>query len=311
MAETSGAHDLPGASAPVLDAPVPGVPTPVLPGVVRLTAPNPSLMTGPGTNTYLVGTKRLVAVDPGPADGEHIEAVAATAAGRLEAIVVTHTHPDHAPGSAWLASLTGARMLGYGPRDGFEPDAQLEDGDHVQAGDLVLQAVHTPGHASNHLCYLLNLPSGDGGSHQVLFSGDHVMGGSTVVIAPPDGDMDAYLASLRRMLELDPPLTVIAPGHGPLLPDPRAVLEGYLAHRLAREESIADALAGGESTVEGIVSAVYTDVPEALHPVARYSVWAHLRRLAGEQRAISDDPDEITATWRPVEQGTGSTSRDR
>lgn len=303
--------DEPDHSAPVLDPPVPGVPAAVLPGVVRLTAPNPSLMTGPGTNTYLVGHERLVAIDPGPAEGEHIEAIAATAAGRLAAIVVTHTHSDHAPGAAWLARLTGARVLGYGPRDGFEPDVALREGDRVGDGDVGLRAVHTPGHASNHLCFLAAAGPGAGEEGQVLFSGDHVMGSSTVVIAPPDGDMDAYLASLRRMLELEPPVTVIAPGHGPLMPAPREVIEGYLSHRLAREEAIARALATGETSVDGIVAAVYTDVPEALHPVARYSVWAHLRKLANDGRAASTDPDEITATWHPLPEGRGSATPGR
>ncbi len=303
--------ETPTPAQPVLDQPVPGVPAPVLPGVVRLTAANPSLMTGPGTNTYLVGHERLVAIDPGPADGEHIEAIAAWVAGRLAAIVVTHTHSDHAPGASWLARLTGAHILGYGPRDGFEPDATLQEGDRVGEGDIALRAVHTPGHASNHLCYLASFPSGAGTEGQVLFSGDHIMGGSTVVIAPPDGDMDAYLASLRRLLELEPPLSVIAPGHGPLLPAPREVIEGYLAHRLGREEAIVAALAAGATSIEGIVTAVYTDVPEALHPIAGYSVWAHLRKLAVDGRVASDDPDDIAAAWWPLPAGTGSAAPGR
>ena len=291
MAETS--------TVPVLDTPVPGTPVVVLPGILRLTAPNPSVMTGPGTNTYLVGHDALVAIDPGPDDAAHLEAVAATAGGRLRAIVVTHTHPDHAPGAARLARLTGARVLGYGARDGFDPDDTLSEGDELGAGDLPLRAVHTPGHASNHLCYLTTVAGADGSTTAILFSGDHIMSGSTVVIAPPDGDMVDYFGSLERVLDFDPPITVIAPGHGAMLPDPRHVIEGYLHHRRAREEAVASSLeTRGDAAIEDIVADVYTDVPEALHPIARFSVWAHLRKLAAEGRAHSDNLDDVTARWQ-------------
>jgi glyoxylase-like metal-dependent hydrolase (beta-lactamase superfamily II)/8-oxo-dGTP pyrophosphatase MutT (NUDIX family) len=284
-----------------LDPPVPGTPVTLMPGVVRLTAPNPSVMTGPGTNTYLVGHTALVAIDPGPDDETHLQAIADAAAGRLRAIIVTHTHPDHAPGAAGLARLTGARVQGFGARDGFEPDDILAEQSLVTAGDIPLRAIHTPGHASNHLCYVTELSAEHGESIRLLFSGDHIMGGSTVVIAPPDGDMAAYLASLERLLGFEPPINVIAPGHGPLLPDPRQVIQGYINHRLAREAAIAASLgARGDAAIEEIVSDVYTDVPEALHPIARFSVWAHLRKLAADGRAQSENPDDVSATWQRV-----------
>ncbi|MGC9961280.1 MAG: MBL fold metallo-hydrolase [Acidimicrobiales bacterium] len=286
-------------TVPVLDTPVPGTPVVVLPGILRLTAPNPSVMTGPGTNTYLVGHDALVAIDPGPDDAGHLEAVAAAAGGRLRAIVVTHTHPDHAPGAARLARLTGARVLGYGARDGFDPDDTLSEGAELTAGDLRLRAVHTPGHASNHLCYLTTVAGAGASTTAILFSGDHIMSGSTVVIAPPDGDMADYFDSLERLLGFDPPIAVIAPGHGAMLPDPRRVIEAYLQHRRAREEAVASSLeTRGEAVIEEIVADVYTDVPEALHPLARFSVWAHLRKLAAEGRAHSDRRDDVTARWR-------------
>ena len=280
-----------GLSVDPAAVPEPGVPMALSPLVVRVTAPNPGMMTGPGTNSYLVGADELIVVDPGPDDGGHLDALAAAGSGRIATIVVTHTHPDHAPGAAGLAARTGARVVGYGARDGFEPDESAGDGFVVRGGGATLRAVHTPGHASNHLCWLLE-------EEGLVFSGDHVMQGSTVVIAPPDGDMAAYLASLRRLHELDPPMVAIAPGHGSVLADPGAVVDGIVVHRLEREAKVADALgAAGAGAVDDLVPVVYADVHEMLHPVARYSLWAHLRKLGDEGRALGDDPDDIDAPW--------------
>jgi glyoxylase-like metal-dependent hydrolase (beta-lactamase superfamily II) len=271
--------------------PEPGRPMAVAPGVVRVTAPNPGMMTGPGTNTYLIGEREVVVVDPGPDHAGHLDALAGVGAGRIRTIVVTHTHPDHAPGAAGLAARTGAEVIGFGPRDGFEPDRSAGDGFVVDADGRAVRAVHTPGHASNHLCWLLE-------DEGMVFSGDHVMQGSTVVIAPPDGDMAAYLESLRLLRDLDPGLRSIAPGHGSILGDPAAVLDGIEAHRLGRERMVANALAAaGTATVDDLVPVVYADVHEALHPVARYSLWAHLRKLGDEERAATADRDDITAAW--------------
>lgn len=251
-------------------------------------------MTGPGTNTYLVGEGDFVVIDPGPADDRHIAAIVEAGAGRIRYIVVTHTHADHAPGAAPLAAATGAVLLGFAASNGFAPEGTLADGDVVAAGGGRLRAVHTPGHASDHLCFVEE-------NTNILFSGDHVMGGSTVVIAPPDGDMAAYLGSLRRVQDLDPPVTAIAPGHGSLITDPAAVLDEYVEHRLAREASILAALVRlGRATAPELVEDVYTDVPPPLHPIAARSVWAHLRKLAAEGEVSSDDADDGLSVWEVV-----------
>jgi glyoxylase-like metal-dependent hydrolase (beta-lactamase superfamily II) len=294
----------------------PGVIRDVAPGVRRLVAPNPGIMTGPGTNTYLVGEDRVAVIDPGPDDDAHLDAILEVAGDRVGWVVVTHTHVDHSPLSARLAAATGAEVLGFGPAPtglaqaagpthpegrghhlldahdlAFIPDRRLGDGDRLTTPELALTAVHTPGHASNHLCFEL---AGTG----LLFSGDHVMAGSTVVIAPPDGDMAAYLTALERVRDLRP--RRIAPGHGAMIDDPGAVLDDYLAHRRSREAQVLDALSragtGGATPVD-LVAVLYTDVPDALHPVARYSVWAHLRKLADEGRAEGVDPDDLDAPW--------------
>jgi glyoxylase-like metal-dependent hydrolase (beta-lactamase superfamily II) len=161
----------------------------------------------------------------------------------------------------------------------------------IEATEFVLRAVHTPGHASNHLCFLLE-------QERMLFSGDHIMDGSTVVISPPDGDMADYLASLERLRSLRPRLRAIAPAHGHLIEDPQAKITEYVEHRLQREAQVLDDLAGrGTATVAELVADIYTDVPEALHPMAARSVWAHLRKLADEGRAHSKDADDPEGTW--------------
>src|SRR4051812_15766194 len=252
----------------------PGVPAALSPLVRRIVAPNPGMMTGPGTNTYLVGIDEVVVIDPGPDDDSHLEAILGCGGDRIRWIVCTHTHPDHWPAAARLAERSGAEVLAFDSRDGLEVDRQLADGDQVEGTEFRLTAVHTPGHASNHLCYLLE-------EERLLFSGDHVMEGSTVVINPPDGDMAAYLTSLERLLTIRPRLRAIAPGHGHLIDEPKAKIDEYLSHRLAREAQVLAALrSAGKADTAALVAAIYTDVPEVLHPVAQRSVWAHLRKLA-------------------------------
>ncbi len=264
----------------------------VAPGVRRLTAPNPGMMTGPGTNCYLVGTDTITVIDPGPDDTGHLDALVEAGGGQIRWIVLTHTHIDHWPAAPSLAQRTGAEVAAFDARDGLEHvDLRLDDGVEVGEGDGRVVAVHTPGHASNHVCLW------DEG-RRLLFTGDPVMSGSTVVIAPPDGDMGDYLASLRTVRNLEP--AALAPAHGPLLTEPAAYLDHYISHRLDREGQVVEALAAvgpdGADT-ETLVRAIYVDVHELLHPVARFSVWAHLRKLAQEGRARGADVDDPDTIW--------------
>jgi glyoxylase-like metal-dependent hydrolase (beta-lactamase superfamily II) len=251
-----------------------GVASALSPMVRRIVCHNPSLMTGPGTNTYLVGIDEIAVIDPGPDDAGHLEAIAGCGGDRIRWILLTHTHPDHSPGAIGLRDRTGAEILGFEARDGVPLDGTLGDGEVIEATEYHLNAVHTPGHASNHLCFLLP-------EERTLFSGDHIMEGSTVVISPPDGDMRAYLDSLEKLKQIRPRLRTIAPGHGHLIEDPIAVIDGYIAHRRDRERQVLSALqAAGTATIDELVPRIYTDVPAELHPVAARSVWAHLRKLA-------------------------------
>jgi glyoxylase-like metal-dependent hydrolase (beta-lactamase superfamily II) len=257
---------------------VPGEIVEIAPGIRRLTAPNPGVMTGPGTNTYLLGHDELALIDPGPELAAHQHALLAAVGDRLRWIFCTHTHRDHSPLARALNAATGAQVFGYGqtPADGrqdetFAPDRALVDGDVVACGEYRLRAVHTPGHASNHLCYLLE-------DRGVLFTGDHVMQGSTVVISPPDGDMQAYLDSLQRLLEL--PVGALAPGHGHVIETPQDEVRRLIAHRLKREDKVRDALRrAGPATLEALVIHAYDDVPARIHNVAMRSLHASLIRL--------------------------------
>ncbi len=273
--------------APVEPPPlVPGVARALSPLVRRIVAPNPGLMTGPGTNTYLVGIDEVVVVDPGPDDAGHLDAIVGCGGDRIRWIVVTHTHPDHAPGAAGLKERTGAEVLGWGAKDGFKPDRRIRDGHTIEATEFRLKAIHTPGHASNHLCFLLP-------EERMLLSGDHIMGGSTVVIRPPDGDMAAYVASLEQLRKLR--LRSIAPGHGHLIEDPAATIDWYLAHRAEREAKVLAALtAAGTATIAQLLPVVYDDVDEELLDVARYSLHAHLVKLAAEGRVSGRT---LTGKW--------------
>jgi len=257
---------------------VPGVAKRLDRYVARLTAPNPGAMTGPGTNTYLLGEEVLAVIDPGPAVDSHIEALARQP---IKLILCTHTHVDHSPAAARLKAATGATVLGRpappGQDASFVPDRVLEDGARIELGTLTLRALHTPGHASNHLCYLLEQTG-------MLFTGDHVMQGSTVVINPPDGDMRAYLASLERLLGEE--FAIIAPGHGYLVGEPHREIRRLIAHRRKREAKVVAALRRLDApTLEEMLPLVYDDVPARMHGWAARSLAAHLDKLVADGAA--------------------------
>ncbi|AJP59614.1 hypothetical protein UC34_10125 [Pandoraea vervacti] len=275
---------------------VPGEVVTLMPGVLRIAAPNPGMMTGPGTNTYLVGggaDNDWAVIDPGPDDPIHIDAILRAAPGAIRQIFVTHTHRDHSPGARLLKQRTNATSYGLQARhrEGqdtlFLPDVTLSDGDEVTLPDgRTLRAIHTPGHAANHLCYEL-------ADVKLVFTGDHVMQGSTVVINPPDGHMGTYLASLEKLATLGP--AWLAPGHGFMMDRPAQRIARLIAHRLAREASTVQALERiGAASIEALTPLVYADVPAVRHGVARRSLRAHLEKLAEDGRAeVSDD-----GVWR-------------
>jgi len=271
----------------------PGPAVRLSPRLVRVTAPNGSLMTGPGTNTYLIGggpANEWAVLDPGPADAAHVQAIVDAAPGPIRWIFVTHTHKDHSPAAQALKARTGAPLHGMAPLHaewqdtGFVPDRPLRGGEvFALPGQSTLRVLHTPGHAGNHLCYLLD-------EERLLFTGDHVMQGSTVVINPPDGDMGAYLKSLRELLALD--IDWLAPGHGFLMPQPRRAMQHIIDHRLKREAKVLRAFADRSAQpTDALLAAVYDDVPTQLHAMARRSLLAHLHKLRDDGRIIQPDID--------------------
>ena len=260
------------------------------PGVRRVVAPNGGMMTGPGTNTYVLGTRDVVVIDPGPDDAAHLQAIMNATEGRIGWIVVTHTHRDHSPLAAVLARQTGARLIGVpAPADGrqdesFTPNDVPRDGARLQLGDTVLIAIHTPGHASNCVCYLLE-------PERLLFTGDHVLEGVSPVILPPDGDMAAYMTSLDKLEAFD--FERIAPGHGGILPRGKRMLALLRAHRLTREAKVLASLTDNPVALEALTAAVYDDVPVERHSWAQLTLQAHLIKLAREGRVV-----EQQSAWR-------------
>lgn len=266
----------------------PGVPVWLSPRVLRVTAGNGSMMTGPGTNSYFIGTPGAddwALLDAGPDEPAHVAALMKAAPGRVTRLLATHTHKDHSPAIAALRAHFGAPRFGrvaVHPEwqdTGFAPEHVLSDGDRLSLGaGATLRVIHTPGHASNHLCYLLE-------EEKLLFTGDHIMQGSTVVINPPDGDMAAYLRSLERLLDED--LDWLAPGHGFLIDEPHAAVRKLIAHRLQREARVLDALSAlAPAGEDALRDAVYADTPKHLHAVALRSLRAHLQKLQADGVAV-------------------------
>jgi glyoxylase-like metal-dependent hydrolase (beta-lactamase superfamily II) len=270
-AEVAAASDDAPAPPPPL---VPGVARALSPLVRRIVGPNPGKMTGAGTNTYLVGIDEIAVIDPGPADEGHLDAVSGCGGDRIRWILCTHTHPDHSPGAAALKEATGAEVIAFGSRDGLKVDRRIRQGEQIEATEFRLTAHHTPGHSSNHICYYLE-------EERMLFSGDHIMDGSTVAISPPDGDMATYLDSLAKVRQLR--LRSIAPGHGYLIEDPKDRIDFYIEHRLEREAQVRDALAAaGTTKIDALVAEIYPDLDPELVAPARRTVHAHLLKLASE-----------------------------
>jgi glyoxylase-like metal-dependent hydrolase (beta-lactamase superfamily II) len=274
-----------------LDAPY-GEAVALSPLVARLLAPNPGLFTYKGTGVYLVGTNPVAVIDPGPDMPEHRAALERALAGRrVSHILVTHTHNDHSPAAAWLKHWSGARTYGFGPHPAaagdveaggdreFVPDVLVRDGERITGDGFTFTAIHTPGHISNHLCFALE-------EEAALFCGDHVMGWSTSVIAPPDGDMADYMASLEKLLTRDD--RILYPTHGSPIREPRAFIAEYLRHRQRREAQVIDCLVEGIATPDAMVPRLYRGLDAALHPAAALSLTAHLLKLEKDGRARRD-----------------------
>jgi glyoxylase-like metal-dependent hydrolase (beta-lactamase superfamily II) len=277
-----------------------GVARELAPGVVRLVANNPGPFTFKGTNTYIVGRDDPVLIDPGPSDAAHLQAILGTLGGRrLAHILITHTHRDHVDGLAGLVAATGAKTAGFGRRaarphatrtspsgseyvdQDFAPDIRLDHGSRLAGDGWALTALHTPGHAPDHLCFALE----DTG---VLFSGDHVMGWNTSVIAPPEGSMADYLRSLELLGERGD--RVYLPGHGGRVEEPQRLVKAFLLHRRMREQAILDCIRAGTNTVKAIVPAIYRDLDPKLTNAASLSVLAHVEYLIARGLVRCDSP---------------------
>jgi glyoxylase-like metal-dependent hydrolase (beta-lactamase superfamily II) len=259
--------------------------------VTKITAPNPGVFTGGGTNTYLIGKEDLTLVDPGPNISEHIDEIIRQANGKIKRILVTHTHTDHSPAALPLSKILDVPMYGRlvdgessWEDESFIPDIVLNDKDVLETEEYTLEVIHTPGHASNHLCYLIK-------DIKCLLTGDHIMDGSTVVIGPPDGNMTSYINSLEKLSNYD--IDCFAPGHGNYMYEPDKTIESIIRHRLTREGKVLRKLEEvGLSNLDELTKLVYDDVSEQLHPIARFSLEAHLLKLVDENK-VKRDKDQF------------------
>jgi len=268
-----------------------GEPVKLTPLISRVLANNPGPFTFKGTGVYIVGSRDVAVIDPGPLLGEHVEALKRALDGkRVTHILVTHTHSDHSPAAAPLKEWSGAKTYAFGPHgsgkeDGvkveeggdrdFAPDIRVRDGEIIAGDGFTFECVYTPGHTSNHMCFALR-------EEQALFSGDHVMGWSTTVVTPPDGDMAQYMESLRKLQVRND--RILYPTHGAPIRDPKPFLQAYVDHRLEREAQILACIRDGVSTIPEMVARMYADVDKRLHPAASRSVLAHLIQLEREGR---------------------------
>ncbi|HEX4301429.1 MAG TPA: MBL fold metallo-hydrolase [Rhizomicrobium sp.] len=271
----------------------------VTPMISRVVANNPGPFTFMGTGVYIVGSgKDAAVIDPGPDLPEHVEALKRALAGRrLTHILVTHTHSDHSPAAKPLKEWSGAKTYAFGPHgsgrdteDGpkveaggdvdFVPDVRVKDGDAIAGDGFTFACVHTPGHTSNHMCFALR-------EEKALFSGDHIMGWSTTVVTPPDGDMAQYIASVEKLQARDD--AVLYPTHGAPITEPKPFLAAYREHRLDRERQVLAAIAAGDATIPQMVARMYADVDKRLHPAASRSVLAHLIKLEREGRVMQEN----------------------
>ena len=286
----------------------PGVIEQVSPLIRRLVSPNPSPFTFTGTCGYIVGEGKVAFIDPGPENPEHLQTILAAIRGdMLTHILVTHTHRDHSPAARALQAATGAPIVGcarhveiqHAPSGRLDashdldhiPDREMKDGDTLSGAGFTLTAVHTPGHASNHLCFAL-------GEENALFSGDHVMAWSTTIVAPPDGVMSDYMESLEKLRARGE--TIYWPGHGAPVMEPQRFVRGLASHRRQRETSIVAAIASGERTVTAIVEKIYVGLDEKLKRAAALSVLAHLEDLVKQGRVEAGGPATLEAVYRPA-----------
>lgn len=277
----------------------------VAPGIRRIIAENPSPFTLYGTGTYVLGRGEVAVIDPGPADAAHIDLLLDGIAGEtVSHILVTHTHVDHSPGSRLLQAQTGAKTYAYGPHGAgkleqgvpveeggdldFQPDQLLSDGEILRGGDWSVQCVYTPGHTSNHMCYQLR-------EQRALFTGDHVMGWSTSIVSPPDGDMAAYIASLEKLLPRDD--LVYWPTHGPSIEDPKPHVRAFIAHRQAREEQVLACVRQGVRRIKDMVPQMYAELPEFMYPAAARSVLASVVHLVEKGRLRTDGEVQLAARY--------------